>query len=89
VAGLRNRVLHMDVPIALGVVILYGHGVVATLLNHETYLDSLGMLVALLLAGRMLEARGRRRAAEAAVSLAPACRTQHGAPRRPASRPCA
>ncbi|HSJ08567.1 MAG TPA: heavy metal translocating P-type ATPase metal-binding domain-containing protein, partial [Longimicrobiales bacterium] len=69
-AGLRNRVLHMDVPIALGIVILYGHGVVATLLNHETYLDSLGMLVALLLAGRMLEGRGRRRAAEAAVSLA-------------------
>jgi P-type Cu2+ transporter len=68
--GLRNRVLHMDVPIALGVVILYGHGVVATLMDHETYLDSLGMLVALLLAGRMLEARGRRRAAEAAVSLA-------------------
>jgi P-type Cu2+ transporter len=70
IAGLRNRVLHMDVPIALGVAILYGHGLVATLLNHETYLDSLGMLVALLLAGRMLEARGRRRAAEAAVSLA-------------------
>lgn len=69
-AGLRNRMLHMDFPIALGVVILYGHGVVATLMNHETYLDSLGMLVGLLLAGRMLEARGRRRAAEAAVSLA-------------------
>jgi P-type Cu2+ transporter len=69
-SGLRNRVLHMDVPIALGVAILYGHGVIATLLDHETYLDSLGMLVALLLAGRMLEARGRRRAAEAAVSLA-------------------
>jgi Cu2+-exporting ATPase len=70
VAGLRNRVLHMDVPIALGVAILYGHGFIATLLDHETYLDSLGMLVALLLAGRMLESRGRRRAAEAAVSLA-------------------
>lgn len=69
-SGLRNRVLHMDVPIALGVAILYGHGVIATLMNHETYLDSLGMLVGLLLAGRMLEARGRRRAAEAAVSLA-------------------
>jgi P-type Cu2+ transporter len=70
VSGVRNRVLHMDVPIALGVAILYGHGVIATLMNHETYLDSLGMLVALLLAGRMLEARGRRRAVEAAVSLA-------------------
>jgi P-type Cu2+ transporter len=70
ITGLRARVLHMDVPIALGVAILYGHGLIATLLNHETYLDSLGMLVALLLAGRMLESRGRRRAAEAAVSLA-------------------
>jgi Cu2+-exporting ATPase len=68
--GLRARVLHMDVPISLGIAILYGHGLVATLLGHETYLDSVGMLVALLLAGRMLEARGRRRAAEAAVSLA-------------------
>jgi P-type Cu2+ transporter len=69
-SGLRARMLHMDVPIALGVAILYGHGLIATLLDHETYLDSLGMLVALLLAGRMLESRGRRRAAEAAVSLA-------------------
>ena len=70
IAGLRARVLHMDVPIALGIAILYGHGVIATLAGHETYLDSLAMLVALLLAGRMLESRGRRRAAEAAVSLA-------------------
>lgn len=70
VSGLRAGVLHMDVPIALGVAIMYGHGVVTTIRGHETYLDSLGMLVALLLAGRMLEARGRRRAAEAAVSLA-------------------
>lgn len=69
-SGLRAGVLHMDVPIALGVAIMYVHGVIATLLGHETFLDSLGMLVALLLAGRMLEARGRRRAAEAAVSLA-------------------
>ena len=69
-AGLRRRVLHMDLPIALGVAILYGHGVVTTITGHEGYLDSLGMLVALLLAGRMLESRGRRRAVEAAMSLA-------------------
>ena len=49
--------------------VLYVHGVVATLGGGETYLDSLGMLVALLLAGRLLESRGRRRAAEAAVTL--------------------
>ena len=69
-AGLRRGVLHMDLPIALGIAILYGHGVVTTLTGHEGYLDSLGMLVALLLAGRMLESRGRRRAVEAAMSLA-------------------
>jgi Cu2+-exporting ATPase len=68
--GLRHRVLHMDVPVALGVAVLYAHGVWATLAGRDGYLDSLTMLVALLLGGRMLEARGRRRAAEAATALA-------------------
>jgi Cu2+-exporting ATPase len=69
-AGLRNGVLHMDVPIALAVSVLYVQGVAGTLTGAHTYLDSLTMLVALLLAGRLLESRGRRRAAEAAVTLA-------------------
>ena len=68
--GLRNRRLHMDLPIALGISILYLHGLVATLLGRDSYLDSLAMLVTLLLAGRLLEARGRRRSAEAALALA-------------------
>lgn len=68
-SGLRNRVLHMDLPIALGVLILYVHGIVATLLRQDAYLDSLTMLVALLLVGRVLEARGRRRTTEAAAAL--------------------
>ena len=68
--GLRNGVLHMDAPIAIGVVVLYAQGFAATIANGHAYLDSLAMLVALLLAGRMLESRGRRRAAEAALSLA-------------------
>lgn len=72
IQGLRNRVLHMDLPIALAVAVLYVHGLVSTILGTDTYFDSLAMLVALLLAGRMLEGRGRRRAAEAAVSLAAA-----------------
>jgi Cu2+-exporting ATPase len=72
IQGLRNRVLHMDLPIALAIAVLYVHGLVATVMRVDTYLDSLAMLVALLLAGRMLEGRGRRRAAEAAVSLAAA-----------------
>jgi Cu2+-exporting ATPase len=68
--SLRHGVLHMDLPIALGVAVLYGHGVIATLAGRDAYLDSLAMLVALLLAGRVLEARGRRRAVEAASALA-------------------
>ena len=67
--GLRHRVLHMDLPIALGVAILYLHGVVTTIVGQDGYLDSLAMLVALLLAGRVLESRGRRRAADAASAL--------------------
>ncbi len=70
--ALRHGVLHMDVPLALAIGTLYIHGLVATVLGSETYLDSAAMLVALLLAGRFLESRGRRRAAEAAVTLAAA-----------------
>ena len=71
VSGLRHGILHMDLPIALGVSVLFGQGVVVTVTGSgDTYLDSMGMLVALLLAGRVLESRGRRRAAEAATALA-------------------
>lgn len=69
-SGLKHGVLHMDLPVALGVAVLYLHGMVTTLRAEDGYLDSLGMLVALLLAGRVLEARGRRRASEAASALA-------------------
>ncbi len=68
--GLRARVLHMDVPIALAVAVLYVQGLAGTWMGVDTYLDSMAMLVALLLAGRVWESHGRRRAAEAAVSLA-------------------
>ncbi|HET9727762.1 MAG TPA: heavy metal translocating P-type ATPase [Gemmatimonadales bacterium] len=67
--GLRHRVLAMDLPIALGIAVLYVQGAVATLTAGDGYLDSLTMLVALLLVGRLLESRGRRRAAEAATAL--------------------
>ena len=69
-SGLRHRVLHMDLPIALGVAVLFGHGLVVTVSGGDTYLDSMGMLVTLLLAGRVLESRGRRRASEAATAMA-------------------
>ncbi|MCA9562735.1 MAG: cadmium-translocating P-type ATPase, partial [Myxococcales bacterium] len=67
--GLKHRVLQMDVPIALAVSIMYGHGVISTLLGQDSYLDSMTMLIALLLTGRLLESRGRARAEAAADSL--------------------
>ena len=70
VSGLRHGILHMDLPIALGVSVLFGHGLVVTVTGGDTYLDSMGMLVTLLLAGRVLESRGRRRASEAATAMA-------------------
>lgn len=70
--SLRLRVVGMDVPIALAVTVLYVHGLAQTLLGAEGYLDSLGMLVTLLLLGRVLERRGRRAASEAAGAIAAA-----------------
>ena len=68
--GLRARVLHMDLPVSVGVLVMYAHALWATATGQEAYLDSLSMLVALLLAGRVLEQGGRRRATEAALALA-------------------
>ncbi|MEZ4319930.1 MAG: heavy metal translocating P-type ATPase metal-binding domain-containing protein [Myxococcota bacterium] len=70
--GLQVRAVGMDVPIALAVSVLYVHGGLQTLAGAEGYLDSLGMLVTLLLAGRVLEKRGRRAAAEASAAIAAA-----------------
>ncbi|TNE92382.1 MAG: HAD family hydrolase [Deltaproteobacteria bacterium] len=67
--GLRARTLHMDLPLALAIGGLYAQGVFATLTGGEAYLDSLTMLIALLLVGRALEARGQRDARKAADLL--------------------
>ncbi len=73
--GLRAGVLHMDLPISLAVMAIWLHGALATPFGVDGYLDSLGMLVTLLLAGRVAEARGRRAAAAAAATLAAAIPT--------------
>lgn len=67
--GLRHRILSMDVPIALAIAIMYAHGVVMTFSGQDAYLDSLTMLIALLLGGRLLEASGRARAHDAAAAV--------------------
>jgi Cu2+-exporting ATPase len=68
--GLRHGVLHMDLPISIAVGVLFVHGAASTWLHVDGYLDSLSMLIALLLGGRFLEARGRQRAGDAAAALA-------------------
>ncbi|MBL0927778.1 MAG: heavy metal translocating P-type ATPase, partial [Phycisphaerales bacterium] len=75
-AGLRLRTLHMDVPIALALLVGLVHGWVNTLRGSgEVYFDTLCTLVFLLLIGRWIQQRQQRRAADAVellYSLAPA-----------------
>lgn len=67
--GLKAGVLHMDVPVSLAVAIMYAHGLISVLMSRDGYLDSMTMLIALLLAGRLIEERGRLRARDAAGAL--------------------
>lgn len=70
IRGLRAGTLHMDVPIALAVILMFVHGLWATLDGTDGYLDSLAMVVTLLLVGRLLEARGRQGVQDAIGALA-------------------
>ncbi len=69
-SGLRQGRIGMDLPVALGVVIMFVASSVATfqptgVLGHDVYYDSLTMFVGFLLGARWLEMRARHRAAEA------------------------
>lgn len=71
--ALRGGRMHMDVPVALGIVVTFVASTVATYdpagpLGHEVYFDSLTMFLAFLWLGRFLETRARHRAAEALES---------------------
>jgi Cu2+-exporting ATPase len=68
--GLRQRRIAMDLPVALGLAIMFGASTVATFdpagpLGHEVYFDSVAMFVAFLLGARYVELLARQRAAEA------------------------
>ncbi|MEN8006128.1 MAG: heavy metal translocating P-type ATPase metal-binding domain-containing protein [Candidatus Krumholzibacteriota bacterium] len=54
VAGLRRRVLHLDVPISLGMVLAYAGSTYGFLTGgpHHAYFDSLTIFIALMLVGR-------------------------------------
>ena len=62
IAGLRMRVLHMDLPISLGIVAGFVASAWATIVgNGALYFDTVTMLVFLLLVGRHLQSWGQAR----------------------------
>jgi len=70
ISGLRRGMLHMDVPISLGIAAAFAISLVSTLQNRgEVYYDTVSMLIFLLLAGRLVLLRAGRWAADASESL--------------------
>jgi Cu2+-exporting ATPase len=57
--GVRMGILHLDLPIALGIVLAYVGSTIAfaTRGAHESYLDTLSVFVAVMLIGRLLQER--------------------------------
>ena len=68
--ALRQRRVGMDLPVALGVAIMFVASTAATfdpagIFGHEVYFDSLTMFITFLLGARYLEQRARHAAADA------------------------
>lgn len=69
-SGLKSRVPHMDLPIALALTVAFGYSAVATVTGSgPIYFDSLAGLVALLLGARYVQRRAQRAALDRAGSL--------------------
>jgi len=69
-SGLRRGMLHMDLPISLGIIATFSISAVATLRNSgAVYFDSVSMLIFLLLTGRLVLQRAGRWAADASETL--------------------
>jgi len=59
VLGLRRRILHLDLPIAAGILLAYGGSLAAYLRQgpEAAYFDTVAIFIALMLAGRWLQER--------------------------------
>jgi len=69
-SALKARVLHMDLPISLGILTGFVWGAVNTIRGGgEIYFDSVTVLIFLLLVGRLVQRRQQRKAADAAELL--------------------
>ncbi|MCO4773182.1 MAG: cadmium-translocating P-type ATPase [Deltaproteobacteria bacterium] len=63
-SAVRHGLIHVDVPIAIAIVVMYVASAVSTVRGEgAVWFDSLGMLVLLLLGGRAMEGYVRRRTA--------------------------
>ncbi len=75
-AAIRQRTVHVDVPIALALGAGYLRGAINTVTDHgPIYLDGVALLIFLLLVGRFFQQRAQRAAVDSAEllhSLAPA-----------------
>jgi len=63
-SALSAGIIHVDVPVALAILVMFGASAIATVRGGEVWFDSLGMLVVLLLGGRALDSLARRRTAQ-------------------------
>ena len=69
-ASLRTRTLHMDLPIAIALLVGWARGTFNTITDSgPIYFDGLATLTFALLAGRFLQQRGQRAAADSAELL--------------------
>lgn len=57
IAGMRAGVVHMDLPISLGLLLGYGGSVHGQLTGGPTYFDTIAIFVAFMLGGRFLQQR--------------------------------
>lgn len=64
IRGLQARVVHMDLPIALGLSLAYGGSVYGQLTGGPTYFDTVSIFIALMLGGRFLQQRTLARSRE-------------------------
>jgi Cu2+-exporting ATPase len=68
--NLRNKTLGMDIPISIALLGAYTSSTYATITGHgEVYFESVSMFTFLLLLGRLLELRARRKASETSSNL--------------------
>jgi Cu2+-exporting ATPase len=68
--NLRNKTLGMDIPISIALLGAYFSSSYATITGHgEVYFESVSMFTFLLLLGRLLELRARRKASETSSNL--------------------